>query len=196
MNQKMNQTNQQRATKLILILGFNGTGKTTLLKKLVLNELKKPDSHILIVTPDDLEWYNIPDVWEKRPERVSRYVGARKLIYYDGCLKTIQENFRSGLLIFDDCRAYLTANTEMDLHNLFIRRRQKGIDIIAVGHGFTEVPPKFFTFASDLILFRTMDNIERRRQVIRNYDEVEAAQLRINEKALSNPYENEIIKMV
>lgn len=185
----------ERAAKLIVILGFNGTGKTTFLKKLIHNELKKPDSHILIVTPDDIEWTMFPEVHPRFPWRVADYVKARKLIYEDGCLNTISENFRNGLLVFDDCRAYLTAQTDKELHNLLIRRRQKGIDIIAVGHGFTEVPPKFFTFMSELVLFKTIDNIDRRKDVLNNFELMKEAQRRINQHAQTNPHYFEILKV-
>ena len=60
--------------------GPSGTGKTTLLKQLVVNELKKPDSHVLIVTPDDSEWLNIPEVHPGFPERMQEYKGVRKII--------------------------------------------------------------------------------------------------------------------
>lgn len=184
---------EPRAAKLIIVLGFNGTGKTTLVKKLVKNEMQKPDGRGLIVTPDDIEWNFLPDVNTRLNHHIETYVKFRKLIYQPGALNWLSTYFRNGLLIFDDCRAYLPANTEMDLHNLLIRRRQKAIDIIAVGHGFTEVPPKFFTFASEIILFKTMDNIKKRENVLKDFAKMEEAQARINLKAQTNPHYFEVI---
>lgn len=186
---------KERATKLTIILGYNGTGKTTITKKIVLHELKKK-RRALIITPDDIEWPTVEMVHPKFPHRIREYVGARKMIYQPGILEIISENFRNGLLIFDDCRAYLTASLDADLHNIMIRRRQKMMDIIAVGHGFTEVPPKFFTFGSELILFRTIDNIEKRKPVIRNFEAMKAAQIRINQRAETNPHYSEVIPML
>lgn len=183
-----------RIAKCIVILGYNGTGKTTLVKKMITNELKKDKARILVVTADDIEFPTIPMVHPKFPWRVGSYVGVRKIIYQDGLLEIIQKNFRNGLLIFDDCRAYLGPTVEIDLHNLLIRRRQKEIDIVAVGHGFTEVPPKFFTFASEYILFKTVDNIYRRKNVIRNFDIMKEAQERVNSKAEGDPHYYEIIE--
>jgi len=183
-----------RYPKLIIILGYNGTGKTTLAKKLLLSELKKKNGRGLVLTPDDIEWGTLQEINGRFPDRIESYVKARKLIYYDGCLLDIQNNFRKGLLIFDDIRAYSTAMTPQDLHNLLIRRRQKEIDIICVGHGFTEVPPKFFTFASEIILFNTKDNISMRKDVLKDFEKMEEAQKRVNEKALNDPYYFEIIK--
>lgn len=188
-------TQEGRTPKQIIILGTNGTGKTTLAKKLVLNELKKTDSHVLIVTPDDMEWNSIPYVHPKFTHRIATYVGARKVIYEPGLIDNIRENFKNGLLLFDDCRAYFKASLDDSLHSLLIRRRQQMIDIIAVGHGFTEVPPKFFTFATHFALFKTIDNINRRRDCIQNFDVMQKAQERINQRALTDPHYFEIIKV-
>ena len=186
-------TTQGRTPKQILILGTNGTGKTTLAKKLVLNELKKKDSHILIVVPDEMEWDAVPWVHPSFTHRIRTYVGARKIIYQKGLIENIRENFFSGLVLFDDCRAYFTAALDNDLHALLISRRQKMIDIIACGHGFTEVPPKMFTFATHYALFKTIDNIERRKNVIQNFEVMKEAQARINQKAQTDPHYYEII---
>jgi hypothetical protein len=97
------------------------------------------------------------------------------------------------MVIFDDCRAYFTAALDNDLHALLISRRQHMIDIVAVGHGFTEVPPKMFTFATHYTLFKTLDNIDRRKNVIQNFEEMKAAQLRINKIAATDPHYHEII---
>lgn len=189
------QPGKGRTPKQILVMGTNGTGKTTFVKKLVINELKKPDSHILVVVPDDMEWNSLEYVNSRFPHRIEWYKGARKIIYFDGLLPIIRENFRNGLIVFDDCRAYFTASLDNDLHSLLIRRRQQMIDICAVGHGFTEIPPKMYTFATHYALFKTIDNIERRKNVIQNFDELKAAQLRINEKAQSDPHYFEVIKI-
>lgn len=185
-----------RTPKQIIVLGTNGTGKTTFVKKLVVSELKKKDSHILIVVPDDMEWNTVEFVHPKFPERIERYVGARKIIYFDGLLDIIRDRFRNGLLVFDDCRAYFKSSLDSDLHSLLIRRRQQMIDIVAVGHGFTEVPPKMFTFSTHIVLFNTLDNIAQRKQVVRNFTELEEAQTRVNERAIKDPHYFEIIKTV
>lgn len=184
-----------RTPKQIIILGTNGTGKTTLAKKLVLSELKKKDSHVLVIVPDDMEWHTLPWVHPRFPHRIETYVGARKIIYEPGILDIIRDRFRNGLLVFDDCRAYFDASLDRDLHSLLIRRRQQMTDIIVVGHGFTEVPPKFFTFATHYALFKTIDNIDRRKPVIQNFEEMKEAQQRVNERARVEPHYYEIIKV-
>ncbi len=186
---------ETRTPKQIIFIGTNGTGKTTALKKMVLAELKKKNSHVLVVVPDDMEWNSVPFVHSDFPERISHYVGIRKIIYFPGLLEIISNNFREGLLIFDDCRSYFTTTTDPTLLNILIRRRQKMLDVAVVGHGFTQIPPAFFTFATHYVLFKTIDNIERRKNVIQNFDEMKAAQLRINEKSATDAHYNEIIKL-
>lgn len=186
---------QERNAKLIIVMGYNGTGKTTAVKKMVIDQLKAKQ-RVLIITPDDVEWSSVPLVNPRFPARISWYVGARRLIYEPGHLSLIADHFRNGMIVFDDCRAYLEAKTDPEVHKLLIRRRQRMIDIIAVGHGFTEIPPKFFTFASDIILFKTIDNIQRRKEVLKDFEQMREAQTRINIAAMKNIHHFEVLKQL
>ena len=185
----------ERSTKLIIVLGYNGTGKTTFTKKLVNVEIKKPTGKALIVTPDDNEWNDLP-MNELNKKVDFDYKGAKRTIYLeDFTLERIKQYYHNGLLVFDDCRSYFTSSVTLYLHNLLIRRRQKMLDIVAVGHGFTEVPPKFFTFCSDIVLFQTKDDIFKRKNDILQFDKVKEAADRVNKKAEQFPHYYEVIKM-
>lgn len=176
--------NKERETERIIILGTNGTGKSTLEKKFLLAEIRKPEGHAIVVTQHLNEWTNLEDVNRRFiDKRVGEYVKARRLIYQDGDLNYLEHNFRNGLLLFDDCRMYLHAATDQELHSMLIGSRQRSVDIIVAGHGFTEVPPKFFTFATKIILFKTRDNVKMRKPVLLNYEEMLQAQLRVNSRA-------------
>jgi ABC-type Na+ transport system ATPase subunit NatA len=178
---------------MIVFIGTNGTGKTTKLKELVSN-LLKIKRRILIVTPDDVEWNSIPFVNDRFKERISSYKGARRMIFESDTIQLIDQEFRNGVLIFDDCRAYLDAHTSKELHTIMVRRRQRDIDVIFVAHGFSDVPPKFFNFATFYILFKTNENIATRKNRINNYPILAAAQEKVNFEAESNnPYYYEII---
>ena len=48
---------EERAAKLVILLGHNGTGKTTMLRKI----LQESGQRCLIVTPDDVEWTDLPE---------------------------------------------------------------------------------------------------------------------------------------
>ena len=186
------QDNQERATKRTIILGANGTGKTTILNRI----LEATPDKSLVITPDDAEWRMYTEV-ELTAADDFLYTGIRRHIFNDekktGTLDRVHL-FKKGKLVFDDCRAYLTAATDPRIRKVLIRSRQNMVDVFSVGHGFTEVPPVFFTFATDIILFRTADNIKRRSDCLKDYDKMVEAQARINKKAQNDPHYFEIIK--
>jgi hypothetical protein len=183
----------ERPAKMTIILGTNGTGKTTLLENILQNSGQKS----LVITPDDIEWQGYDLVELDKPDDFV-YSGIRRHIFSPaknvGTLDKI-EYFKKGILVFDDCRAYLHAATDERIRQLIIRRRQRMVDVFAVGHGFTEVPPVFFTFSTDIILFRTTDNIARRKDCLKDFDKMAEAQARVNKKAAKNPHYYERIKI-
>jgi len=180
-----------RKTKLIIILGTNGTGKTTLIEKFVNAEVDR----VLVVTPDDRDWLHIPNIYNIDIAKFD-YAGARRRIWQNKAdLSIISAKFRNGLVVFDDCRSYFKANLDIELHSLLIRRRQKQNDIIVAAHGFSEVPPKFFTFATEIVLFKTLDNVKKRKDVLRNFEEMKQLQELVNRKAIDNPHFHKIVKL-
>jgi hypothetical protein len=185
----------ERVTRFILYLGYNGTGKTTALKKFIIQYVKA-GNRVLIVTPDDMEFATVEEIDIENKKELASFLGIRKTIFLKSYTLEHISDFRDGLLIFDDCRSYFGANTDAQLHELLIRRRQRMIDVVAVGHGFTEVPPKFFTFASEIILFRTNDRIDTRKRYIREFEKVAMAQARVNKKAENDPYYREVIPQI
>lgn len=175
----------------ILILGYNGTGKTTITRQLIAHEAEK-GGRSLIIIPDDIEYEDVPYI--DQPKQVQGLQGVAKTIFFEKeTLEMIMDNYNNGQLVFEDFRSYLGSITKSETHYLLIRRRQLSIDIIACAHGFTEIPPKFFTFASDIILFQTKDNIYSRKNQLRNFDEMVEAQQRINKIAETNPHYYEIL---
>ena len=187
-----------RQTKRIIIIGTNGTGKTTLVRQIVHNAAQKT----LIITPHNNEWNEtdpngepLYPVNELRHASDYNFTGIMRHIFDpDRTLKLIT-NFTRGLLVFVDCRAYLDARTDKDVHRILISSRQKMIDEIFVAHGFTEVPPKVFTFATEYFLFRTEDNISRRKFYVKNYPLIEKMQNKVNQASVYNPHHYEHFKL-
>ena len=177
-----------------ILVGINGTGKTTFLKQILLKTVNG-NNRALIVTPDPTEWKGVPEV---RGNEISTFSGIRKIIYYKGCMEEVQRNYSNGMFIMDDARTYIHAQSDDFMTWLQIRRRQVGIDIFAMFHGLTQVPPVFFTFATNLILFYTKDNIKRRADYVddEDFEEIQAAKSRISERVhKGEKYAYEIIKL-
>ena len=191
----------ERETKQTLFIGYNGTGKSTLVRKIMEAYTAKAGSRALIVTPDASEWQDVEETALLLPSDFE-FTGSRRFIWSFirkedlAAMERLRKWYFDGMLIFDDCRSYLTANTNDWLKYLYIRRRQKMIDLMLVTHGFTDVPPQAFTNCSDLFLFKTVDNIDRRKNELINFDEILKAQERVNRKAETNKhyYERIIFK--
>lgn len=180
----------RRKAELNLIVGINGTGKTTFLEK----EIVQKSSKALIVTPDNAEWRNVPEI--QRDEFLD-FTGARRIIYEGPeTIKMIKEFYHGGVLILDDAMAYLNEQTPDVLQYLYIRRRQFGIDLYIVAHGLRQLPPKVFTFSSWLILFNSIENFTSRKKDLLpdTYNRIVSSQEHIRKKVLNgDPYYYEII---
>ena len=169
-----NQQNNRRAAKCTIVLGFNGTGKTTYLRNTLESLHKYANNNgerlkILIITPDDAEWIDYAENKLQTPDDFI-FDGIQRHIFDEQHTLNIIEHFKNGIIVFDDCRCYFKDNIDTRVVDLLIRRRQRAVDVFVVGHGFTTVPPKFFTYYSDAVLFRTVDNIDRRKNCITNFE--------------------------
>ena len=58
----------------------------------------------------------------------------------------------------------------------------------------TTQQPKFFTFATDYILFRTEDSIDTRKPYIRSFDKVKKMQETVNKRAKHDPHYHRRLK--
>lgn len=175
-----------------LLVGINGTGKTTFVKKILENTVT-PMNRALIVTPDPAEWKEIAEV---SGSETGRFTGIRKIIYHKGCMADIQKYYNNGILVMDDARVYIHAQSDDFMQWLQIRRRQVGVDIFSMFHGLTQIPLVFFTFATNMVLFYTKDNIKRRADYVdeEDFKEIQSAKKRIAKKVeAGDPYTHEII---
>lgn len=186
---------QVREVYVMIVLGKKGTGKTTYVRRLIKQALSVR-RRVLVVTPNLDDFTSIPLVHPRYPQRIASYRGARRVV----CVaepKQVDEIckvFRHGLLVLDDCRAYLDDKPSIYLKNMLISARHYDVDVIAVGHGFTTVPPQFFAYATHFMLFATTDNPANRKKNVRDYAKVDAVVRQVNQRALQDPHHFEIIK--
>lgn len=167
MRRKAKRKNTQRQALFFIIAGTNGTGKTTLLKKLINTNGKRT----LIVDPDGYEFSDVATIDINDITRIRSGKKARIVAPTNKDLERLIE-FTNGNLVLDDCRYYIKSRIEESIRRLFVRRRQHSIDIFAVAHSLNEIPPTFWTFATHLILFKTKDSSDRLKQNFPRYDDV------------------------
>ena len=179
-----------RKTQLNLVVGINGTGKTTFLREKIVQNRKA-----LILTPDAMEWRHLPEV--RTPAEVRMMAGPSRIIYQGPeTLELVRGNFFGGALVLDDAMAYLNEQTPATMQYLYIRRRQFGIDIYIVAHGLRQLPPKCFTFGSFLFLFATTENFSARKKELQPelYNRIVKAQQDVNRRCeRGDPYCHQVI---
>ncbi len=153
----------RRKTRLDLVVGINGTGKTTFLRQEVVERQRK----VLVLTPDEAEWRQLPKV--QTAQEIYNLQGAARYVcdnpqHIDDDIALISRAFYGGSLILDDARAYIGCMTSQSTNYLYIRRRQYGVDIYLVAHGLRQVPVQAFTYATFLHLFYTTENFAYRKR--------------------------------
>ena len=110
--------------------------------------------------------------------------------------ENIKKHYANGVLVFDDARVYIHAQTNDFMQWLQIRRRQVGIDLFSVFHSLAQIPPVYFSFSSNLWLFHSLGNIKKRTNEIEDYvmEEIAVAKAEIlKEVNAGNKYAKRLI---
>jgi len=168
-----------------IVLGRTNTGKTTFIRENLVRKYQQSCNRVLIITPHPHEWSDV-ELIDISKKAFFKYEGIRRTIATKDTIKLINNDknyFRNGLIVFEDLRFFIDAKIDKDLEQLFIALDQRKIDIIGAAHGFTRVPPIFFTYASDYVLFKTKDNMKNRKDVIseEDYEILEQMKRRVNQ---------------
>lgn len=187
-----------RVVRLTGLLGTNGTGKSTVLKKMATASLNRGD-RVLVVPAN-----NIDDTWDGIKEigldQINNFKsGIRKVnvMCYEEFQKIAdaETGFFDGTLILDDMKNYIQGQQlKPDIARMLSDRRHKMIDIIFAVHGFNLVPPFMFNYVSEIFLFRTTGKITNAKESWADYDALVKWREYVNRVAIENPYFFKILK--
>lgn len=181
-------------TKMTIIVGTNGTGKTTELRRM-LTAITNPDRK-LIVTRHLFEWSDFKENKLISPADFT-FKGINYHIPADPSLTLSKiQHLKNSVVVFDDARKYLKAKTEEELNDLYISRRQYAIHIFFVAHNFKQVPVQAFGFATNFILFKTVAAIDNERlNQLNDPEKFLETKRRVDLMAEKNPFYKELITL-
>ena len=174
-----------------VVVGATNSGKTTLIEKTVKNRKR-----VIAVTPHFEEWNDYENI-NPRTKGFWKFSGIRRIQSYSDVIKDINrpgDYFRNGVIIFEDVRSYIKARVEEAIEQILIARDQRKIDIIIAAHGLTLIPPIFFTYTDMFVMFRTQDNLQKRKKDLIWYNELLQLQQKVNEQAKTDPHYYDIFK--
>ena len=183
-----------RTAKCICIVGKPGCGKTTISVNLM-----TASGCGLFVQPQPDNWTDRTIEADIKKKNLCHYRGIKHHIYRnDDDFLYIYNNFHNAMICLDDCRTYVSANFEYSKVRLFLlRRRQRMLDVIFTAHGFSEIPPKLFTFITDYIIMPINDTPDKRKNCMS--DEMlkllTEAVVEVNEKGKEDPHYNKWIRI-
>lgn len=190
MPRKNLQNQNNRTTQVTAMFGVNGTGKTSLMKKII---EKVNTRRCLIVQYAGLEdaWDNVP-VIDLKSNEIHTFTGIRQIYFSRYNAETwdlLFKNYHNGILVFDDCKNYIDPRVEGPLLRLLINRRQLMIDIYCMVHSFKQLPNKFYDYCTEYFLFKTLSSPAYAKENLDyNYPMFYETWRRVNEKAGTNPH--------
>lgn len=160
-----------RGQDRIILCGTNGTGKSTLAKKIIDASTHNTGRRALALLPDDSEpiFREYNELTRTELRHINNIANRYNKIYFDNrkIFADIEMYFKNGVLAMDDARFY-TGSADEELKKIFIRSRQNNVDVMFICHGLSEIPPSLITYATKIVLFNTVDSWERLKKKIPN----------------------------
>lgn len=179
----------ERDAQITIIIGRNGTGKSTFAEKL----MKRLRQRAVVVT-----YSGMPKIWrpytEIDPRKAKSFQfkkGIRQIVAArweqsrtkNDVFKYVYNNYHDGAVIFDDCRGYIHGNVDNDQYfrQLILDFRHRMLDLYFVVHTPSDVPPKVWGFASTIWVGSTDSMLDKGQIKIGSADRIIAAQQQVNE---------------
>lgn len=172
-----------RDATVSIIMGRNGTGKSYLTHQIV----KKIGGKILVVTNNGL-----PKIWRKYPlidpakaddwkwkKGIKQIFAAQ---YEEKTFNYILKHFRSGIIVFDDCKDYIPERVSQipALKKLLINFRHKEVDLFFIAHSPLDVPKQVWQYSYDVFVGATAAMFNASQVKLGHADEIIDAQRKVN----------------
>lgn len=174
-----------RDAQVTMVMGRNGTGKSFLTHKII--KALKTRAIVITLNGAPAIWRQYDEIDITKPEAWKFKKGIRQVYYMrqeKDTMKYIYKYFNNGIIIFDDCRAYMKANVDVDIYlkRLLIDFRHKMLDLYFVFHAPTDVPPRIWAFyrtafigATDAIFPKSRIQTDSAERIIQAQKRVNAA---------------------
>lgn len=184
-----------RRAKCICLIGANGTGKSTLAVTLM---NRQPRGLILLPSFDNWAVQFAPCACARKSD--FDFVGIHHRIMDSGniaAFDAIYKHFTDGLLVCDDPLTYTPKNLEEHpLKKILGRRRQMRCDVLFMAHSFMRLPPMFFSYVTDYVVYNTdLGDVDKRKTDLgQHYTKIRQMVQNANRAAAQNPHYCEIYK--
>lgn len=174
---------KKRNSELIVCLGRNGTGKSTLIGKMV----QSLGVRTIVVTESKLPviWRNVPEIDPRDSEAMANFTGLRHVTfdrYGKDTFKYLYYNSHNTFILFDDCRNYITDRMD-DLkycRKLAVDFRHKMLDVAFIVHFPSDVPKKIWSYVTTFIIGATGEYVDKNRLKSEANDLIIEAQQKVN----------------
>jgi len=181
---------QNRQNYISLLCGNRGVGKTTY----ILDIIKYHPKKVLIYDLDDNDKYHQFQLIT--PELLPRWKSGIKRIISpdtDVVLNTISEHVNNAFLIFEDATKYIESDPPKFVKQLVLASKQRNLDILFTFHTYRSMPPKLFSWADVLQVFKTGENIDLFKSKIPRFEDVALAHAQV--EAHSSKYFNKTVRL-
>ncbi|MGZ3999157.1 MAG: hypothetical protein ACXVIY_00940 [Mucilaginibacter sp.] len=163
-----------------LVVGRKHTGKSTKLADIARSY--DSQSKVLVLDVNSSPAYNaFRQIEVGQVKLLKRGVGRLQGTPTDETLEIIANNFRGGLVIFEDATKYILGNVKPNIRAFLTDHRMHRCDLIFTFHSLKMVPPFFWQMVSFLTLLKTQETLgSEYRNRIPNYEAIAAAHKRVN----------------
>lgn len=164
----------ERLNKTIIIAGAPGHGKTTKILELIKNYPKK----VLIYDVNNEKAYSqFPLIQVNEIKNHSWGVARVFSTDIKTVVKTIDEHFWNGLVVFEDATKYLpsgVANVDY-WRSIFTNYRHRNRDYFFTFHSLKRIPPFVYEMSNYLTLFKTREQFDGALKKVPNFNVVQTA---------------------